>query len=121
MQESKKGKKGLIILFVIIALLFVVYFIVDSKETKYEVTTHNMYFDGSTVTVTGECKNLTNKMKSLTIEYCIYDVQGNNIGTAFSYIKNLEAGGTAYFEAELLFCNRVPHSYKLVEVKEHSF
>lgn len=120
-EEKKKGSIGALIMFIIIAVLLGAYFIIDANTVKFEITEAKMYFNGSKVTIAGKCKNLTNDTTSITIEYAIFDYEGNNIGTAFAYVKNIGSGETAYFQAELLRPTKSPYTYKLVKVKSYDY
>lgn len=120
-EEKKKRTWIYCLIIIVIGVLIGASIILDKNTVKFDITDTNMYFDGSTTHVTGKCKNLTDEMTSITIEYAIYDSEGFNMGTAFAYVKNLGAGETAYFDAELLFCERIPHSYKFIQVKSYDY
>ncbi len=107
----------LVIIFVVVAL------IPSETKPKLEVTgtslsvEYNEYL-GYSATITGVAKNTTNKNYSYaSIEFTVYDADGNNLGTAWTNINNLASGDTWQFEASLLsFPSSRPTSYKLVDI-----
>ena len=78
---------------------------------------YNLYL-GYSAKITGTAKNLSGKDYSYaSIEYTIYDEEGNNLGTAIDNINHLANGDTWKFEANLFsYPNTRPTSYKLVEI-----
>lgn len=106
-----------VIIFVVVAL------IPSETEPKLEVTgtslsvEYNEYL-GYSATITGVAKNTTNRKYSYaSVEFSVYDANGNNLGTAFANINNLASGDTWQFEASLLgFPSSCPASYKLVDI-----
>ena len=73
---------------------------------------------GYSVKITGTAKNLSGKNYSYaSVEFSVYDVDGNNLGTALDNINHLANGDTWKFEANLFsYPNTRPNSYKLVEI-----
>ena len=83
----------------------------------YKLNDYSEYL-GYTVTIEGTAKNTSSRNYSyVQIEFVVYDVNGNNLGTALANINNLGSGDTWSFEAMLLsFPSTRPGSYKLVEI-----
>lgn len=126
---QKKNNKNIwtivtvsIISFIVI-LVAIVALIPSEKTSKLEVTgtslsvEYNEYL-GYSATITGVAKNTTNKNYSYaSVEFSVYDANGNNLGTAIANINNLSSGDTWRFEANLFsFPSSRPTSYKLVEI-----
>lgn len=78
---------------------------------------YNSYL-GYSAKITGTAKNLSGKNYSYaSIEYTIYDEEGNNLGTAIDNINHLANGDTWKFEANLFsYPSTRPTSYKLVDI-----
>ena len=94
----------------------------QSKE-KLNITDVTMTYEyssylGYTVKIEGTAKNLSGKNYSYaSVEYSVYDEDGNNLGTALDNINHLANGDTWKFSATLLgFAETKPASYKLVEI-----
>lgn len=126
---QKKNNKNIwtivtvsIISFIVI-LVAIVALIPSEKTSKLEVAgtslsvEYNEYL-GYSATITGVAKNTTNKNYSYaSVEFSVYDANGNNLGTAIANINNLSSGDTWRFEANLFsFPSSRPTSYKLVEI-----
>ena len=73
---------------------------------------------GYSAKITGTAKNSSGKNYSyVSIEYTVYDEEGNNLGTAIDNINHLANGDTWKFEANLFsYPNTRPTSYKLVDI-----
>ena len=113
-----------ITIIIVLVIIFLVVIIAESgesveldvSETKMEIE-YSDYL-GYTATITGIAKNVTNRDFSYaSIEFSVYDSEGNNMGTAFANINNLAAGDTWRFEASFFdFSETKPVSYKLIEI-----
>lgn len=107
----------------IVILVAIVALIPSEKTSQLEITgttisvEYNEYL-GYSATIKGTAKNTTNKNYSYaSIEFTVYDADGNNLGTAWTNINNLASGDTWQFEASLLsFPSSRPTSYKLIEI-----
>lgn len=127
-EESKKGSKVpliITIIFIFVAIVVVCGVFVFSEETKEELSISNAQLSveyneylGYSAKITGVAKNVTNRDFSYaSIEYAIYDANGNNLGTALDNINNLLSGDTWRFEANLFsFPSSKPVSFKLIEI-----
>ncbi len=133
--EYKKGRIvtiGLVILLVTFAFIAVTLsgcssLVDDSSDakvkSKLDISNTKMSVEyseylGYSAEITGIAKNVTKRDFSYaSIEFSIYDINGNNLGTALANINNLAAGDTWNFEANLFsFSNTKPSTYKLVEI-----
>ena len=78
---------------------------------------YNEYLGYSAV-ITGVAKNPTKRKYSYaSIQFSLYDANGNNLGTALASINNLGGGETWNFEATLLsFPGAKPVNYKVSEI-----
>ena len=118
--------------FVVIAIIVTIILVasLSNTESKPKLTvtdthmsvTYNEYL-GYSATITGVARNTSGKNLSYaSVEFSVYDVSGNNLGTAFANINNLGKGDTWSFEATLLsFPSTCPTSFKLVEIIGYSF
>lgn len=107
----------LVIIFVIVALT------PSETKPKLEVSGTSLSVEyseylGYSATITGVAKNTSNKNYSyVSVEFSVYDTNGNNLGTAIANINNLSSGDTWQFEANLFsFPSSRPTSYKLVDI-----
>ncbi len=105
------------IIFVIVALT------PSETKPKLEVSGTSLSVEyseylGYSATITGVAKNTSNKNYSyVSVEFSVYDTNGNNLGTAIANINNLSSGDTWQFEANLFsFPSSRPTSYKLVDI-----
>lgn len=95
---------------------------VGAKEldvTNIEMTKeYNDLMDGWDVTITGKAKNISNKNYSYaSVEFSIYDADGNNLGSALANMNNLASGETWVFEATWFeYSTSEPYSCKLSDV-----
>ena len=85
-----------------------------------ETKTHTEYssYIGYSFTIYGVAVNNTGKdLSYASIEYSVYDENGNNLGTAIANINNLGKGDKWPFEAVLLsYPKTKPVRYKLVDI-----
>lgn len=97
----------------------------DSNVGSYKLevtqtTLHVEYSDflGYTAKIRGTAKNISKRNYSYaSVEFSVYDVDGNNLGTALANINNLGKEETWRFEAILLATPKSkPISFKLVDV-----
>lgn len=107
----------LVIIFVIVALT------PSETKPKLEVSGTSLSVEyseylGYSATITGVAKNTSNKNYSYaSVEFSVYDANGNNLGTAIANINNLSSGDTWRFAANLFsFPSSRPTSYKLVDI-----
>ncbi len=126
LQNIKNRNICIIVFAIIIGCIIIGFVFCDADLThddKLLISNTNMtvehytYF-GYSVNVTGIAKNTTKKDFSYaSVEFSVYDANGNNLGTAIANINNLLAGDTWSFDATLIgFANNRPASYKLVNV-----
>lgn len=73
---------------------------------------------GYSAKVTGTLKNTSGKNWTYaSVEFSIYDAEGNNMGTALDNINNLKSGDTWKFSADLFeYPDEEPVRFELVEV-----
>ena len=80
--------------------------VAPQEEAVEDFTVTDEFFDTSnpySATITGILTNNTEKeYHYLQIEYTLYDTDGNQIGTAFANINNLQAGASWKFDAMTL-------------------
>ena len=89
-------------------------FQVTNTKMTYE---YNSYTDDYDVKITGKAKNISEKdFSSVSIEFTVYDAEGNSIGICDDYISGLSAGDTWSFEATLIWCEIEPASFKLFDI-----
>ncbi len=87
--------------------------IIGELNMSYEYSSYLGY----SAEIKGIVKNNSNKTYSyVAIEFAVYDVNGNNIGTALDNINNLYPGDTWAFTANLFISETQPKSCKLVEL-----
>ena len=126
-QISKNKNIKAIIISVVCVILFIalIAFLVGGEESKeeYQITNVSLVTDyseylGYDASVKGTFKNVSGEDFSyVSVEYIIYDAQGNNLGTAYDNINNLQNGDTWNFNASYIGWTDVEAvSYKLVEV-----
>lgn len=115
---------GVFMALVIVAVIVILVVLPTSEsKPKLEITStslsveYNEYL-GYSATITGVAKNTTGKNYSYaSLEFSVYDADGNNLGTAWTNINNLASGDTWRFKATLLkFPDSRPSTYKLVEI-----
>lgn len=129
-ENTNKKKNNVIYVTIAIVITMVVFFgifywIIFDSSTKSKLdissthitTSYNEYL-GYSATISGVAKNNTKKNYTYaSLEFTIYDVSGNNLGTAYANINNLASGDTWNFNATLLsFPSTKPVSYKLVDI-----
>lgn len=131
-QKKSNNKKAIIWGVIVGVAFFIIVFSViigsanineQLKENKLTVTNDSMMVEyseylGYSAVVKGVVENVSNKNFSYaSVEFSIYDAEGNNLGTAIANINNLSKGDTWRFEAHLLsFPSTKPTRYKLVEI-----
>lgn len=134
-SKSKNNHKRAIILisvFAVIAAIIVIVLAVTltKAESKPKLTvsethmsvTYSEYL-GYSATITGVAKNTSGQNLSYaSVEFSVYDANGNNLGSALANINNLGNGDSWRFEAMLMsFPSSRPTKYKLVEITGYSF
>ena len=97
-----------------------------STKDKLEIINTELVFDSYVIDSTthynvyvqGKAKNISGKNCSYaSVEFSIYDVDNNNLGTALANINNLANGDTWEFNAMLINdATREPATYKLVKI-----
>lgn len=128
--KNPKNKKGIWI--AIVGIVIIVSIIVvasvfaggsGSSNEKLAVSGTSMSVEyneylGYSAKITGVAKNVTSRNFSYaSVEFSVYDANGNNLGTALANINNLSSGDTWRFEATLFdFPSTRPATYKLVEI-----
>ncbi len=128
--KNPKNKKGIWI--AIIGIVIIVSIIVvasvfagssGSSNEKLAVSGTSMSVEyneylGYSAKITGVAKNVTSRNFSYaSVEFSVYDANGNNLGTALANINNLSSGDTWRFEATLFdFPSTRPATFKLVEI-----
>ena len=132
-QEKPENKKKIILIGVIsliVGIAFLVWGITScvglfSNEDKKELKISNIAMSveyneywGYSAKITGKAVNVCGENLSYaSVEFSIYDVEGNNLGTALANINNLLKGDTWNFEATLLdFSTSKPVSYRLADI-----
>ena len=92
----------------------------DNFELVGEVSANVEYvkYLGYTCELYGTLKNNSNNSYSyVSIEFSIYDADGNNLGTAMANVNNIGPGETWRFEAVLLsHPSTKPARYKLADI-----
>lgn len=133
-QHNKSKKKKLWIGIIGFGILFIILISIASSllgnsssstsKTKLEISNVQLVTDyteylGYSASIKGSAKNVTKRDFSYaSIEYAVYDENGNNLGTAIDNINNLLSGDTWSFEATLLsFPSTRPLTYKLIDIK----
>lgn len=127
-NENHNKKKVWIIIVSVLVIAFLIFGLVNlgSKEVnkkELEISgitmsvEYNQYLGYSAI-IKGTAKNVSGKNLSYaSVEFSVYDANGNNLGTAIDNINNLTNGDTWVFEANLFdFPNSKPVSYKLVDI-----
>ena len=77
---------------------------------------YNEYL-GYTAIVKGTAKNIKRDYSYASVEFVVYDEDGNNMGTALDNINYLLKGDTWQFEAHLFTYSKArPKSCKLVDI-----
>ena len=132
--DKKTGnyKIAIIISFIVITIVAIVIIAVivpsdlESREklsisNTNMIVTYNEYL-GYSATITGVAKNISGQdLSYASVEFSVYDVSGNNLGTALANINNLMKGDTWRFEATLLsFPSVRPSTYKLADLTAYS-
>ncbi len=125
MKEKKKDKK--LILVVLIAIIYTVipfmlvmgaFIITDLTQPKFtENADGSINIDDNDLTITKDLKyyydeenetyyvegflvnNLDKNIDSISLEYNLYDIYNNLVGTAFAQISNVDPHGTWKFKA----------------------
>lgn len=120
-----KKANALFLICVITAIIFFTICESACMKESYELSisdtqltvSYNEYL-GYSASITGVATNTSGRNLSYaSIEFSVYDSNGNNLGTALANINNLGKGDTWRFEATLLdFPKTRPASYKLVEI-----
>ena len=118
-----------VIVITIVAIVVIAVIVPTDLESKEKlsisdtnmVVTYNEYL-GYSATITGVAKNTSGQdLSYASVEFSVYDVSGNNLGTALANINNLMAGDTWRFQATLLsFPSIRPSTYKLADVTAYS-
>ena len=79
---------------------------------------YNDFMEGWDVTITGKAKNVSrNNYSYASVEFSVYDKDGNNLGSALANMNNLASGETWVFEATWFeYSSSEPNSCKLADV-----
>ena len=126
MEKEKKGIKVSGVILLIISAILVIYAITALTRSEGKMTLVNSAFsceynelmEGWYVEISGIIKNESSyDYKYVQVEFSLYDVNGNNLGSAYDNMNNLNAGETWNFKAESLtwYGVRVV-SYKLADI-----
>ncbi len=131
-NSSNKSKKGLWIALGIIGALIVfgvIFGVTGSNDqntnsnaelliSNVSMTYEYNEYLGYTVKITGIAKNNKNRNLSYaSVEFSIYDENGNNLGTALDNMNNLGKDETWRFEATYIgWLNVKPASFKLADI-----
>lgn len=140
-QPKKKKKLWIGVLVAILSILIIGVAIGGESEQPAEQTTtptndnvvgareldvsdlemiveYNDLLDRWDVTITGKAKNVSSKNYSYaSVDFSVYDAEGNNLGSATASMNNLASGETWSFEATWFESPKEkPISYKLSDV-----
>lgn len=127
-KKSNKRIRGIFATIItIIAVVFCLTGCFDTSNSsdldKFQVTNTNMTYEYNEYTndydiiITGKAKNITDEDFSyVSIEFTIFNAQGESIGICDAYISGLSAGETWSFEATLYWCEEFPASFKLFDI-----
>lgn len=89
----------------------------SATADKYSIADEQMTGDDYTTTISGTFTNLTDsQLGYVSVSYNLFDVDGNQLGTAYANTSNLDAGGTWKFEAVGMYDQAKIASYKLADV-----
>lgn len=133
-EDKKKENSKIAITVSVVAIIIVAIVIIalmasaNSKpKEKLSISDINMQvtyneYIGYSATITGIAKNISGQdLSYASVEFSVYDVSGNNLGTALANINNLMEGDNWRFEATLLsFPSTRPSTYKLADVTAYS-
>lgn len=127
-QRKNSTKNIWLIVVVSIVICLACYFTFDALSStesppKLDVSEctlsveYNTYL-GYSATIKGVAKNNSKENYSYaSVEFSVYDSEGNNLGTALANINNLSSGDSWNFKASLFsFTSTKPTRFKLVKI-----